>query len=252
MKRILFLGYEKNQILDFLNNKEDILLLSGSSKKSIEEINNYKPDIIISYGYGHIIPPDIVRAYKNKIINLHISFLPWNRGVSPNLWSFVEDTPKGVTIHYINDGIDTGDIILQEKVDLKFENTLESSYNKLKETIELLFIENCDSILSRTITAIPQDLNIGSYHTKRQTEKFLKHYKIENWKISVEELMEKISDKNLIDKIEEIRTANNKHWMDIVRLSFELDPVRSRDIFKKIKQCDHDINDLLNKLAENE
>ena len=57
-------------------------------------------------------------------INLHISLLPWNRGSDPNLWSFLDDTPKGVSIHHIDAGVDTGDVIAQREVPLGLEGTL--------------------------------------------------------------------------------------------------------------------------------
>jgi|TARA_A100000172_G_scaffold76589_1_gene60225 hypothetical protein len=61
-----------------------------------------------------------------------------------------------------------------------------------------------------------------------------------------------MTDEEIINKIEEIRSQNNTHWMDIVRLSFRISPVESRSIFKKIKQCDEDVNNLLKKLANND
>ena len=65
---------------------------------------------------------------------MHISLLPWNRGYHPNIWSFLEDTPKGVTIHYINEGIDTGDIIVQKEIVIdEDKETLKSSYEILHE-----------------------------------------------------------------------------------------------------------------------
>ena len=54
-------------------------------------------------------------------------------GQDPNLWSFIEDTPKGVTIHEIDEGIDTGDIIFQKEIVLNSNETLASSYEKLQE-----------------------------------------------------------------------------------------------------------------------
>jgi len=63
---------------------------------------------LISYGYRHIFKPEVIQRFRGRIINLHISFLPWNRGVDPNQWSFLQDTPKGVTIHFIDEGIDLG------------------------------------------------------------------------------------------------------------------------------------------------
>ena len=64
--------------------------------------------------------------------------------------------------------------------------------------------------------------------------------------------MTKKTDQEIIDDIQEIRAQNNTHWMDVVRLAFELSPVEARSIFKKIKQCDEDINNLLKKLANND
>ncbi len=64
--------------------------------------------------------------------------------------------------------------------------------------------------------------------------------------------MEEMTDEEIINKIQEIRSRNNTHWMDVVRLAFKLAPEEARSIFKKIKQCDEDVNVLLKKLANND
>ena len=51
----------------------------------------------------------------DRVVNLHIAYLPYNRGADPNLWSVLEDTPAGVSIHYVDEGVDTGDIIAQRR-----------------------------------------------------------------------------------------------------------------------------------------
>ncbi|HAJ27437.1 MAG TPA: UDP-4-amino-4,6-dideoxy-N-acetyl-beta-L-altrosamine N-acetyltransferase [Syntrophus sp. (in: bacteria)] len=105
-----------------------------------EFIKKNKIDFMISYGYRHIIRQPVLDFMKDKIVNLHISHLPWNRGADPNLWSFLEDTPKGVTLHFVDEGIDTGDIISQRE--LKFDSdkeTLASTYEKLDAEIIALF-----------------------------------------------------------------------------------------------------------------
>jgi|TARA_Y100000310_G_scaffold344395_2_gene456945 hypothetical protein len=60
------------------------------------------------------------------------------------------------------------------------------------------------------------------------------------------------TDDQIIDQIQEIRSRNNTHWMDVVRLAFRLAPEEARTIFKKIKQCDADVNELLKQLADND
>lgn len=83
----------------------------------------------------------IIKNYTKKIldaivrppINLHISYLPYNREAHLNLWSFVDNTPKGVSIHKVNEGIDKGGIIVRKKIHFKMtENlTFKNTYSKL-------------------------------------------------------------------------------------------------------------------------
>jgi methionyl-tRNA formyltransferase len=98
-------------------------------------------DLIVSYGYRYILRGLILEKYRDKIVNLHISYLPWNAGADPNFWSFFEGSPKGVTIHLIDAGVDTGDIIAQRLVDFSEEETLQTTYKKLQAAIEALFSE---------------------------------------------------------------------------------------------------------------
>jgi len=75
--------------------------------------------------------------------------LPWNRGANPNFWSFVEKTPKGVTIHKIDEGLDTGPIILQKEIEIDDrKNTFRSSYEVLHSIIQELFRKNYLDIMN--------------------------------------------------------------------------------------------------------
>ncbi len=117
-------------------------------------------DFIVSYGYRHILKGDIL---KQKIINLHTSYLPWNKGADPNFWSFFDATPKGVTIHWLDAGIDTGDIIAQRATPMADNETLASSYAKLQADMVLLFAEAWPSIRDGTAPRTPQ-MFAGSHH----------------------------------------------------------------------------------------
>lgn len=96
-------------------------------------------DILVCYGYRHLLLPETLASVGGKAVNLHCSMLPWNRGAHPNLWSFLEGTPKGVTLHVIDDGIDTGPIIAQRLVPPHSGDTLRTSYDRLALEIEALF-----------------------------------------------------------------------------------------------------------------
>lgn len=128
-------------------------------------------DFLISYGYRHIIKPNVLERFPRKAINLHISFLPWNRGADPNLWSFLENTPKGVTIHYLDRGLDTGDILAQREVMYDPGDTLRTSYNRLIESIELLFMKTWPDIRAGNRKSVPQRPG-GTSHRRRDLEQF--------------------------------------------------------------------------------
>jgi methionyl-tRNA formyltransferase len=133
-------------------------------KLSVEQIQELMPDFIISYNYRFIIKENILKLVNRRIINLHISYLPWNRGAYPNVWSILDGTPKGVTIHYIDEQIDTGDIIVQEKCEFDLEKeTLRSSYEKLHQQIQNLFIMNWNLIKQNKIECRKQT-GQGSLH----------------------------------------------------------------------------------------
>ena len=126
----------------------------------------------VSFGYRYIIKKLVIEYLGGKIINLHISLLPWNRGSDPNLWSFLEDTPKGVTIHYIDEGLDTGDIIAQKEVYFKNkDHTLGTTYNILKQEIIDLFKIEWPNIRQSKTKRIPQGPG-GSFHLMKDKKKF--------------------------------------------------------------------------------
>ena len=115
MKKIIFLGYDssKTRLINELK-KRKCVVKAISEKISIEDIG--KRDLIISFGYRHILSSNFINNCGCPIVNLHISYLPFNRGAHPNFWSFYDNTPSGVTIHLINEGIDSGPILFQKKI----------------------------------------------------------------------------------------------------------------------------------------
>nr|WP_263326541.1 formyltransferase family protein [Neobacillus sp. Marseille-Q6967] len=174
--KILFLGPYKERMIEFLQSFNDEVLLHEKKLIPMQVIQS-DYDFIISYGYRYIIPKEVVDFYKDRIINLHISYLPWNKGADPNLWSFLEETPKGITIHYIDEGIDTGDIIVQKEIFFTGRETLATSYKTLSDEIEILFKETWPKIRSKVHNRTPQT-GQGSYHKLKDKNQYL--YLLEN------------------------------------------------------------------------
>lgn len=164
-KNILYLTNNTNTagLFEWLKERYPTELCHDALRLS--QLERLKPDIIISYNYKYIIGQELITYMDGRIMNLHISLLPWNRGANPNFWSFMENTPKGVTIHQINAGLDKGKILCQKECFFDAEKeTFLSTYDKLNEAIVALFKENCEDIMEGRIVPREQPIG-GSYHS---------------------------------------------------------------------------------------
>ena len=124
---------------------------------------------LVSYGYRHILKEEVLSHVQRRAVNLHISYLPWNRGADPNFWSLFDKTPKGVSIHHIDRGIDTGETLAQREVTFDGNETLASSHARLRREIEELFAETWVDIRSGHLKGKPQS-RTGSYHNAKDKE----------------------------------------------------------------------------------
>ncbi len=193
-ENILFLGDENSPLLKWLRlNGESVIQTTQPFNSNFIDNKNIK--FLVSYGFRHIISKNILDQFPNRAINLHISLLPWNKGADPNLWSFIDGTPKGVTIHYLDAGIDTGDVIVQKEVlfDIQQE-TLSTSYQTLQSTIELLFQQNWQSIKNESCVRQPQQ-HPGSLH-KLKDKETISHLLTEGWDTPISKLQKNIDQTN--------------------------------------------------------
>ena len=145
---------------------------------------------LISYNHHQIIPPHILSQFDKQAINLHISHLPWGRGAHPNVWSWIEDSPKGVTIHQMDEGIDTGPILLQRSARISETETLRSSYLMLQAKIQSLFIFYWEDIKNGYFIGHAQ-AGKGSYHNKKELEEY--QYLI-NWDMPISKFLDGVGE----------------------------------------------------------
>ena len=181
---VLFLSNNNNtlDLFNWISAKEKCVLFRKPLNMDI--IKLYRPDFIVSYNYCYIVPADVIDYMKERIINLHISYLPWNRGANPNFWSFIDNTPKGVTIHKIAKGLDTGDIIILRC--FAFDEARESfatTYNSLHQNISELLKKYWFDISAGRIHGYSQD-RIGSYHNQQDFSAFVSSVDF-NWNMNI-------------------------------------------------------------------
>lgn len=159
--KVLFLGSSDVPLVPYIAAIDTVT--HTSDPITVELLEHVAPDWVVSYGYRHIIRPPEISFLKERIVNLHISLLPWNRGADPNLWSWIDETPKGVSIHYVDKGIDTGDLIGQREVRFTGGETLAQTYVTLKQEVESLFRELWPAIREGRAPRMPQPVG-GSFH----------------------------------------------------------------------------------------
>lgn len=135
-----------------------------------EAIRALKPDLGLSILFGYILKPDFINLFPQGIINLHPAYLPHNRGQYPNVWSIVEQTPAGVTLHYINPGIDTGDIIAQQQAPIEPIDTGQTLYQKLEIAGVSLFRQTWPQIRRGETPRLSQSNKPGTYHRTQDVE----------------------------------------------------------------------------------
>lgn len=113
----------------------------------IEEIKDLKPDVICVVAYGKILPKEILDIPKQGCINVHGSLLPKYRGAAPIQWAVLNgDKTTGITTMYMNEGMDTGDMILKEEVTIGENETTGELWNRLSKIGGILLVETLKRI----------------------------------------------------------------------------------------------------------
>lgn len=139
--------------------------------ETLARIGELAPDVGVSVFFGYILRADLLTLFPSGCINVHPAYLPYNRGAYPNVWSIVEGTTAGATVHYMDEGVDTGDIIARRQVPVEPVDTGETLYRKLEDACIDLFREAWPLIRSGTPRRIPQSPAEGTYHTVRDVER---------------------------------------------------------------------------------
>lgn len=133
-------------------------------EKIIEKIKEINPDLIVVVAYGKILPKEIIDIPKYGIINVHSSLLPKYRGASPIHSAILNgDTKSGVSIMYIEEGLDSGDVILQESCDILENDTLGTLHDKLKDLGAIGLEKALKLIETGKVEATKQDESLATF-----------------------------------------------------------------------------------------
>lgn len=135
---------------------------------TLAQMRQLRADIGISASFGYLLKPELIQIFPQGCINLHAALLPYNGGWYTNVWPILDGTPAGATIHYIDAGVDSGDIIVQRQIPVEPTDTGGFLHEKITRDLIELFKENWPSIREGRNSRTPQDRSKGTTHRKAE------------------------------------------------------------------------------------
>ena len=131
-----------------------------NNEEFIDKLRILKPDVICVVAYGKILPKEILEIPRLGCINVHGSLLPQYRGAAPIQWAVINgDQKTGITTMYMDVGMDSGDMILKEEVEIGPDETTGELWNKLSKVGGHLLVKTLEKIEDGTAPRIKQDDN---------------------------------------------------------------------------------------------
>ena len=157
-------------------------------REAIDQIRALAPDVIVVMAYGQILPRAVLEIPKIACLNLHASLLPRWRGAAPIQAAIAAgDREAGMTVMYMDEGLDTGDILLQRKIDISPSETGATLHDRLAQIAPEALLESLRLLAAGNAPRIPQDQALATYAPKLNREAGRL-----NWNESVEAIERKI------------------------------------------------------------
>ncbi|MEN8247046.1 MAG: methionyl-tRNA formyltransferase [Thermodesulfobacteriota bacterium] len=142
-------------------------VLQPESVKTLEfkaTIADLNPDLLVVVAFGRVIPKAVLETPTKGAINLHASLLPKYRGPAPIQWSIINrEKETGVTTMLMDEGLDTGDMLLSQKVEIGNRETSGTLHDSLAEMGSGLVLETLDKLAGGSLSPIPQDHELSSH-----------------------------------------------------------------------------------------
>jgi methionyl-tRNA formyltransferase len=139
--------------------------------EAIEEIRRLRPDVIVVMAYGQILPREVLEIPRMACLNLHASLLPRWRGAAPVQAAIAAgDRETGITIMYMDEGLDTGDILLERKSEIYPDDTGGSLHDRLAQIAPDALLESLRLLTTGTAPRISQDNTLATYASKLKRE----------------------------------------------------------------------------------
>lgn len=163
-----FLPFIANHYSSYLwaqrNNVTSVVSSNINDAEVVEQIRDSKPDLIVSVSMNQIVKKQILEMPRKRCINVHCAPLPLYGGMSPYVWALANNEDhSAATIHYMDEGLDTGDIIVQERVNVVKNDSAFALFYRCCLRAGKLLVKVVDEIEAGTVTSYEQDLSKKTY-----------------------------------------------------------------------------------------
>ena len=170
---VVFLGTNDAgwEIYEWLCDRDGVTVEAlVTTEEQLSLVERLEPDVVVAVGYRHIVPEEVLAVPSEGCLNVHPGYLPHGRGFNPNVWSIVEGLPAGATIHYMDPGIDTGEIVARRRVESTFADTGRSFYRRIERACVDLFEETWPAIEAGEAESTEQSEAEATYHYRADFE----------------------------------------------------------------------------------
>ncbi|MEY2578167.1 MAG: methionyl-tRNA formyltransferase [Verrucomicrobiota bacterium] len=141
------------------------------NEEAVAEIRALTPDVIVVMAYGQILPRAVLEIPRIACLNLHASLLPRHRGAAPIQASIVTgDRETGISVMYMDEGLDTGDVMLETRIEIAPDETGGSLHDRLAEIAPGALKDALEKLEAGTAPRIPQDSSGATYAPKLERE----------------------------------------------------------------------------------
>lgn len=163
-----------DELLELCPFLDEGMIFRGTSfrnEENIEKLKELELDYIISIHFPYIYPKSVLDIAEHGVLNLHPAYLPYNRGWHTPTWAIYDGTPYGGTLHFMEEALDSGDIVHRKKLEVRPEDTADSLYHRAKALEFEVFREAWGELSDFSYDRIVQDESEATAHTKKDIEK---------------------------------------------------------------------------------
>jgi methionyl-tRNA formyltransferase len=178
--KYIFLNSDIKRSKDYVNEVQRLVLIKNIETRvviwdqfqpSLDDPSSapWSVDFAVSALFGHIIPPEVITRVHGGILNLHPSLLPIGRGANPISWSIIEGKPQGITLHVVDQNVDTGKILFQKEIETSIDMSAGTIYEIAMQELFRGFTDCFDPWVSGTLKGSDQG---DESATRHQTQEF--------------------------------------------------------------------------------